>query len=222
MPQKQRADLEDGKEVSGGAEVCASKPDLLAYTKGARLQCVVTATVQQIATLSDGKAFERSGEAASIARKLIPLLSRRHAVYTSLIFSWCRLEESHARRVRAEWNLSDKDIARLGIRSTPSEVKRLFICHYLAKQCDLHGIAGFYTEVMPEGSERWRLHLPYRDALLVPIRDPRKRIFAIRIFRHVHDKEPHLLTSRGLSHGTPAIAYPSSEGGWRHEQARNY
>lgn len=222
MPQKERADLEDSKEVSGGVEVCASKPDVLADTRGARLQCVATATVQQTATLSDGKAFERSGKPASVARQLIPLPSRRHAVYMSLIFDWCHLEESHARRVRAQWNLSDKDIARLGIRSTPSEVKRLFICHYLAKQFDLHGIAGFYTEATPEGSERWRLHLPYRDALLVPTRDHRKRIFAVRIFRHVHDKEPHLLTSRGLPNGTSAIAYPSSKGGWRHEQTRNY
>jgi hypothetical protein len=147
---------------------------------------------------------------------------RRHLVYAYLLHRGLTLNSSHARQAGVAWYgfapedftptaTGDKEFAgeaysRLwydGIRSVPSADFALVSCAGIAELFDLEGVAGFY-----QSGGLWRLNIdPMRAALLKPYRTTDGLIAGLLVFKHLNDKEPKLLTSRGLPRGTKAEPY---------------
>lgn len=125
---------------------------------------------------------------------------RRHMVYLYLLFRCFWLYEQDARRIRAEWGLTDLEMWYEGIVSMPTECTKLIACDAISREFNLEGIAGFYTE-----GDRWRINLNHRTGLLKPYRDSKKQISGLLVYRNTSDRDPHLLTSRDLPNGSKAI-----------------
>jgi|GEM_PF-6940124 len=106
------------------------------------------------------------------------------------------------------------------ICSMPSSLEATRAANQLAEAFDVNGVPGFYTDVMMPGDPSaeseyrrwltrefgiWRIYLPYRTGLLVPYDKGTGKIVGLRVYRSVHDRNPVLLTSRGLTCGARAI-----------------
>lgn len=148
------------------------------------------------------------------------LEAKRHAVYSCLLYDGLHLDESHARQVAKVWyGIKDPetsfefdgkrwaatDYLRVwfdGVRSIPSEARKLIVTASLAERFDLEGVAGFYHD-----GEAWRLNLRANEGALLARYRNKGLISGILVYRHLNDKEPKLLTSRGLPRGTKAEPY---------------
>ena len=103
-------------------------------------------------------------------------------------------------------------------------LEKLSAASDLAELFDLEGVPGFYRDDCtlpgPQGSFRrettaqfgpWRLSIPTAKAmpsgLLCPYDNGTPYIIGIRIYRNVRDRQPFLLTSRGLPGGARAVAF---------------
>jgi hypothetical protein len=144
-----------------------------------------------------------------------------HLIFISLLYRHMRLDardcaeileargDSHerARALAAPLEVEGRDYASLaharlhfeGWRTIPDEAARLRACIELAGLFDLRGAPGFYVD-----GTRWRINLNLRRGLVRPYRDPQHRIYGLRVYRSAFDREPFLLSSRGLKCGTRA------------------
>lgn len=117
------------------------------------------------------------------------------------------------------------------ICSMPSQILQLIAANELSRLFDLEDVPGFYREEklgecpadldpsrrayitpelvhwLKEALGPWRINLKFRDGLLVPYKNGTPYIVGLRIFRSVRDRQPSLLTSRGLAGGARAVAY---------------
>lgn len=121
--------------------------------------------------------------------------ARRHFVYTILVRQCLVLYEDSLCAICNVWQLEEEQVFRLCIVNAPTIVYDLIGCNYLAERFgDLSDIDGFYRL---RGC--WRLDIDERLAargLILPVRDSRMWIVALRVFRHVRDKRPFLLRTR--------------------------
>jgi hypothetical protein len=121
-----------------------------------------------------------------------------------------------------------RSVAEIKHCSMPSLIEQATACRELVKLgFDLRGVPGFYLidprAVPGEPTQAsqvdrwsadefgpWRLHLPYRKGLLVGYTNGTGYLLGIKIYRSVKDRNPVLLTSRGLPGGTRAVALKES------------
>jgi hypothetical protein len=122
--------------------------------------------------------------------------TRRHFVYTILVRRCFVLYEDSLRAIINVWRLEEEQVFRLGIVNVPTRVYNLIGSQYLAEHFgDLSDIDGFY-----QLRGCWRLDIDERLAargLILPVRDSRMWVVALRVFRHVRDERPFLLRVRG-------------------------
>lgn len=113
----------------------------------------------------------------------------------------------------------------LKICSMPGPVQQVIAANLLAQDFDLEGVPGFYREDLTklpadpgdyllrwlkERCGPWRLNLNYRAGLLVPYTNGTPWIVGLKIYRGLRDRQPTVLTSRGLPGGAKAIGVVES------------
>lgn len=128
-------------------------------------------------------------------------VEHRDAVYTALL-GRLRLSDGHQEGLRRR-GLSEEAIERRGYASLRAR-GRARVCGELARSFALVGVPGLYVAEWG-GRRRWKLAGP--PGLLIPARDPRGRILALRIRPDGPRHGKYIwLSSRGRQLGTPCAA----------------
>lgn len=160
--------------------------------------------------------------AAEVAQGKPAPADHRHLVYNYLLFHCLMLEESLAKQAGAIWygftreeldnvtldgrKYAGEGYTRLwndGVRAVPDKRIADLYAVELAKRLDPSGVAGFYRE-----GAAWRLNLDAtRTAVLRPYKDVDGRVLGLMLYKHLNDREPRVLTSRGMEGGVKALPY---------------
>jgi hypothetical protein len=119
----------------------------------------------------------------------------RHAVYGTLVRYYLCLYTNAHKAIMADWGIDDQIICRLGLVSIPTYTLNLLACQALAEKFgDLSDIPGFFRL-----RNCWRMDLDEElsgRGLILPIRNYRMQIVALRVFRHTQDQFPFILKTR--------------------------
>jgi hypothetical protein len=165
-----------------------------------------------------------------------------HAVYATMLAHQFELSPEHEALVRKHWRVDPfgtelipwfgEDAIRdrpVKMCSMPNSVQKTIAVNQLSRWFDLTGVPGFFRELATQQPQSpnsvsaiehwqtsnfgpWRLYLPYAKGLLVPYTNDAGFIVGIQIHKSIRDRNPTLLTSRGLPCGAKAIA-PKREAG---------
>lgn len=132
--------------------------------------------------------------------------ARNHLVYLYLLTSCLALHPKDREAVNRTWLMSDEEIDDALIVSAPSFVVKTIVIPALAETFDhdLKGVPGFYYDYSYPYCN-WRINIPDNTKLLRPYTDERGRILGLYVYDSVGQYHPRLLTSRGLTLGSPAI-----------------
>lgn len=121
--------------------------------------------------------------------------ARRHLVYSALIHACLSLNQDTHRDIINDWRLEDSDISQLGLVSVPFDTLNLIACELLSRTLgDLADVPGFFRM-----RDCWRLDLDprlWRRGVLLPVRNDRLQITALKVFRHTRDESPFVLRTR--------------------------
>lgn len=99
-------------------------------------------------------------------------------------------------KIIAEWDLDEQQFSELLIGGVPSEWRNILYCSEVFKQYgDLSDIPGFYQHEL--GGFLLDISPQYENTgFLLPIRNSRKLITAIQVYRYVGDARPFILRNR--------------------------
>jgi hypothetical protein len=121
---------------------------------------------------------------------------KRHQVYTWLLDS-LELSEAHRAALLAR-GLTESAIDNGCYATLP--VKRIAVAQAWARQFDVSNVPGFVLKAGKKGGRFWSLAGP--SGLLIPVRDAKRRIVAVKI-RREGDEQPKYVSLSSSSAGGP-------------------